>query len=544
MRIGLAQINPRVGDLENNTHRILAFVRRALEERADLVVFPEMGVLGYPPQDLLEKKTFVAKVQEKIREIALASMHIGIICGYVSENKAPSGKPLHNSAALCFGGRIAATVNKSLLPTYDVFDERRYFEPASCVAPVEFGDRKIGLSICEDIWNDRAFWPHLLYAADPVEDLVKQGAELIINIAASPFAIGRPQFKERMIAATARRHGRPVIAVNQVGGNTSLLFEGASKCFNAKGEVVARAKHFEEDFIVFDTDKEAGFLRVEPANDTAMVYDALVMGTRDYVHKCGFRKAVIGLSGGIDSSLVAKIAADALGAENVLGVSMPSRYSSEHSKSDAAALARNIGIEMRTVTIEPTFKSYLASLAGIFKGKEPDVTEENIQARVRGNILMAISNKFGHLVLTTGNKSELAVGYCTLYGDMSGGLAVIGDVPKTMIYEIARHLNREKEIIPPAVLTKAPSAELRPNQTDQDTLPPYDVLDAILKLYVEENMEHDEIAAKGFNPQLVEKVLRMVDHNEYKRTQAAPCLRITTKAFGVGRRIPIVQGWR
>jgi len=544
MKIALAQINPRVGDLDNNTRKILAFVRRALEEHADLVVFPEMAVLGYPPLDLMEKKAFVAKVLEKMEEIARSSAHIAVICGHISENKAPGGKPLHNSAALCHGGRILATVHKSLLPTYDIFDERRYFEPSASVAPVEFAGKKFGLSICEDIWNDRTFWSHPLYPRDPIEDLVRQGAEILINIAASPYAVGRPLLKEHMLANAALRHKLPVIAVNQVGGNTSLLFEGGSKCFNSKGDVVARAKYFEEDFIVFDTDSAAGPMRPAPENDVAMVYEALVMGTRDYMHKCGFRKAVIGLSGGIDSALVAKIAVDALGAENVLGVSMPSRHSSDHSKSDAAALARNLGIELRTVSIEPIFKAYLKSTTVIFKGKEEDITEENIQARIRGNILMAISNKFGCLVLTTGNKSELAVGYCTLYGDMSGGLAVIGDVPKTMAYEIAKYLNRDKEVIPANSLTKPPSAELRPNQTDQDTLPPYEILDPILKMYVEENMERDEIVAMGHDPRLVEKILCMVDHNEYKRVQAAPCLRVTTKAFGFGRRIPIAQGWR
>jgi NAD+ synthetase len=544
MKIALAQINPRVGDLDNNTRKILAFVHRAREERADLVVFPEMGVLGYPPLDLVEKKAFAAKVLEKMHEVARASTHIGIICGFVSQNKAPAGKPLHNSAALCAHGQIAAVVNKALLPTYDVFDERRYFEPAAAVAPVEFNGAKIGLSICEDIWNDRAFWPHPLYSWDPVEELVKQGAQILVNIAASPFALGRPQLKEHMLAAAARRHGLPLVAVNQVGGNTSLLFEGASKCFNPKGEVVARAKYFEEDFIVFDTAASSGAMRPAPENDVALAYEALVMGTRDYLHKCGFRKAVIGLSGGIDSALVAKIAVDALGPENVLGVSMPSRYSSEHSKSDAAALAKNLGIELRVIPIENIFKACLDSTAEVFKGREPDITEENIQARIRGNLLMAISNKFGHLVLTTGNKSELAVGYCTLYGDMSGGLAVIGDVPKTLVYEIARYINREKEVIPANSLTKPPSAELRPDQTDQDTLPPYEILDPILKLYVEESMERDEIIARGHDAKLVDKILRWVDHNEYKRMQAAPCLRVTTKAFGFGRRIPIAQGWR
>jgi NAD+ synthetase len=544
MKIALAQINPRVGDLDNNTRKILTFIRRALEERADLVVFPEMAVLGYPPLDLLEKKAFVAKVREKMDEIARASAHVAVICGFVSENKAAAGKPLHNSAALCVSGKITAVVHKSLLPTYDVFDERRYFEPSASVAPVVLAGRKIGLSICEDIWNDRTFWSHPLYSCDPVEDLVKQGAEILVNIAASPFAVGRPLLKERMLSNAAHRHKLPLVAVNQVGGNTSLLFEGGSKCFNSNGDLAARADYFEEDFIVFDTDAASGPMRPAPENDVAMVYRALVMGTRDYLHKCGFRKAVIGLSGGIDSALVAKIATDALGAENVLGVSMPSRYSSDGSKSDAAALARNLGIELRAIPIEPIFKAYLESTAEVFAGRQEDSTEENIQARIRGNILMAISNKFGHLVLTTGNKSELAVGYCTLYGDMSGGLAVIGDVPKTLVYEIARYLNRDKEVIPANSLTKPPSAELKPDQTDQDSLPPYEILDPILKMYVEESMERDEIVAMGHDARLVEKILRMVDHNEYKRTQAAPCLRVTTKAFGFGRRIPIAQGWR
>ena len=544
MKIALAQVNPTVGDLENNTRRILAFVKRARDEGADLVVCPEMAIVGYPPMDLLLKKALVKKNLEKLEEIARASANIGIVCGFVSRNEAGGAPLLHNSAALCHGGKVVATVHKSLLPTYDIFDERRYFEPSVGVKPVEFQGVKIGLSICEDIWNDRTFWPRPMYPHDPIEDLVARGAEILINISASPFVVGRPEMKARMLANVARRHKIPLVAVNQVGGNTGILFEGGSTCFNSKGEVVARAKSFEEDFLIFDTEAASCPVRSWPHGDAAMLYAALVMGTRDYMRKCGFKTAVIGVSGGIDSALVAAIAVDALGAESVFGVFMPSRYSSERSRDDALALARNLGIGLRIISIENIFKKYLDALKGAFKGRDEDVTEENIQARIRGNVLMAMSNKFGDLVLATGNKSELAVGYCTLYGDMSGGLTVIGDVPKTTVYELAGHVNREREIIPAGILKKPPSAELRPNQTDQDTLPPYEALDPILKLYIEESADRDEIVARGHDARLVDRVLKMVDRNEYKRRQAAPCLRVTAKAFGFGRRFPIAQGWR
>ena len=544
MKIALAQINPTVGDLKNNTRRILAFVKRARDASADLVVFPEMAIVGYPPMDLLLKKALVKKNLEKLEEIARASTNIGIICGFVGENHAAGGKPLHNSAALCHGGKVLATAHKSLLPTYDIFDERRYFEPASQVKTVEFRGMKLGLSLCEDIWNDRTFRPRPMYPHDPIEDLVAQGAEMLVNISASPFAVGRPEMKARMLANVARRHKIPLVAVNQVGGNTGILFEGGSTCFDSKGEVAARAKSFEEDFLIFDTGAVSCPVRSWPHGDAAMLHAALVMGVRDYMRKCSFKTAVIGVSGGLDSAVVAAIAVDALGTGNVFGVFMPSRYSSEQSREDAFALARNLGIDLRTIPVEDIFKAYLDTLEEPFKGKRPDVTEENIQARIRGDILMAMSNKFGHLVLTTGNKSELAVGYCTLYGDMSGGLAVIGDVPKAMVHELAGHVNREKEIIPANILRKPPSAELRPNQTDQDTLPPYEALDPILKLYIEEGMDRDEIVAQGHDAKVVDRVLRMVDHNEYKREQAPPSLRVTAKAFGFGRRLPIAQGWR
>lgn len=544
MKIALAQINPTVGDLDGNTRRILAFVRRAREQAADLVVFPEMAVIGYPPMDLVLKKALVKKNLEKLNEIARASTHIGIICGFVAENGGATGKTLHNSAALCLGGKVEAVVHKSLLPTYDIFDELRYFEPESRVRPVEFRGVKIGLSICEDIWNDRTFWPRPLYPRDPIEDLVAQGAQILVNIAASPYAVGRPEMKARMLANVARRHGLPLVAVNQVGGNTGILFEGGSTCFDENGELAARAKSFEEDFLVYDTEASSCPVREWPRGDTAMLYAALVMGLRDYMRKSGFRTAVIGVSGGIDSALVAKLAVDALGTGNVFGVYMPSRYSSDHSGADARALAHNLGIGLTEISIEAAFRSCLETLRPVFKDMPEDVAEENIQARIRGNILMALSNKFGHIVLTTGNKSELAVGYCTLYGDMSGGLSVIGDVPKTMVYQLAEFINREKEIIPSNILKKPPSAELRPDQTDQDTLPPYDLLDGILKLYIEDGHDRDEIVAEIGEAKLVDRVLKMVDHNEYKREQAAPCLRVTSKAFGFGRRLPIVQGWR
>ncbi len=435
---------------------------------------------------------------------------------------------------------------KSLLPTYDVFDEHRHSDPATAaeLRLGVLGETKLGVTVCEDAWNDPAFWPNRLYDFDPVEHVVSLGAEILINISASPFTLEKRQLRPRMLAAQAKKHRRPLVFVNQVGGHDDLLFDGHSLAFDAAGNVLARAREFGEDLLVVDLATGEGTVR-EHASEMACALDALVMGTRDYAHKCGFRSAVVGLSGGIDSALVAAIAARALGSENVLGVSMPSRYSSEHSRTDARLLAENLGIRFETISIEEPFTAFLSALAPVFADRLADVTEENIQARCRGVLLMALSNKLGHLLLTTGNKSELAVGYCTLYGDMAGGLAVISDVPKTMVYRLAREINRQagRELIPESILVKVPSAELRPHQTDQDSLPPYDVLDGILELYVEKQLSEEEIVASGFDRAVVVDVLRKVRLNEYKRRQMPPGLKLTSKAFGPGRRLPIAQRW-
>jgi NAD+ synthetase len=546
MKIALAQINTRVGDLSGNFRKIAEFTDRAKKEGADLVIFPEMAVNGYPPMDLLDNRAFVRAGVEKLNEVAALSRGIAVVCGYVSENTSGKGRPCRNSLALCIDGKTAATVHKSLLPTYDVFDEDRYFEPTSPeeARPVELGGLKFGFSICEDIWNDRLYGQMRQYRFDPIEKLVSEGAQILVNISASPYYLGKRAKKMEMFGGVARRHGVPLIAVNLVGGNTELIFDGGSAAFGRDGAPFARAKCFDEDIIVIDTKSNRRAMSPWPECDEEDLLQALELGIRDYLHKCGFTKAVIGLSGGIDSAVTAAIAVRALGAENVLGVTMPSRYTSGASTRDAKALADNLGIRLETVEIEPMFRAYLKQFKSLFRDMPADVAEENLQARIRGNILMAISNKFGHIVLATGNKSELAMGYCTLYGDMSGGLSVIGDVPKTMAYRLAEHINRDEEIIPSNTITRPPSAELRPDQTDQDALPPYELLDAVLQAYIEEHKELEEIVGEGRKREEVERILRTVDRNEYKRKQAAPCLKVTHKAFGSGRRLPIVQGWR
>ncbi len=544
MKIALAQINTRVGDIAGNFERIAAFTARAKDAGADMVVFPEMAVNGFPPMDLLEKPRFVRTGLEKLEEVARLADGIAIVCGYVDENR--PGRPCRNSLALCVDGRIAVRVHKCLLPTHDVSDDDRYFAPATIdeIAPVEFAGLRIGFSIGADIWDDRLYDRQRHCDFDPIETLVRKGADILVNISASPYQICKRGLKYEMLADVAARHKLPLVAVNMVGGNTELIFDGCSVAFDKTGAAVARAKSFEEDLIVFDTDAIGAISDKPPLCEEASLLSALRLGLRDYLHKSGFAKAVIGLSGGIDSAVVAAIAVEALGADNVLGVAMPSRYSSESASQGAEDLARNLGIELRHISIEPMFETFLAQMGPHFAGLPEDATEENLQARIRGNILMALSNKLGHIVLATGNKSELAMGYCTLYGDMTGGLCVIGDVPKTMVYRLARHINRDGEVIPEDAITRAPSAELRPEQTDQDSLPPYEVLDEILRAYILERRELDEIVALGFEPELVARVLRTVDLNEYKRQQGAPVLKVTGKAFGSGRRTPIVQGWR
>jgi len=541
MKIALAQINPTVGDFAGNSAKIADFAQRAAERGADLVIFSELCLCGYLPLDLIERPQFIDRNE---RELACLAKRLPIpsIVGYAARANAPTGKSAFNAAALLANGKIEFVQHKMLLPTYDVFDESRYFQPAKSQNVFPLGGKNLGITICEDIWNDKAFWAKRLYDRDPVSELVTKGAGFIINISGSPYTIGKHGLRLDMLRALAKSSGLPVAYVNQVGGNDSLVFDGGSVVVLPDGRVPAQAPSFEEDLVLFDTETGMGDLHGAPAEEIELVRQALICGTRDYVCKSGFRSVVVGLSGGIDSSVVAAIAVAAFGRENVLGVSMPGPYSSGGSRADARKLAENLGIELRTIPIADVFNSYRSALADAFRGRPEDVTEENLQARVRGNFLMALSNKFGSMVLSTGNKSELAVGYCTLYGDMAGGLALLSDVPKTMVYALANLINRERELIPLASIEKPPSAELRPNQTDQDSLPPYDVLDRILEAYIEHVKSPAEIASEfGFDLELVRSIASKVDRNEYKRRQAAPGLKITSRAFGLGRPFPIVQ---
>ena len=538
MKIALAQINPTVGDLTGNEARLLAAYRRGVEAGVEMVVFPELAITGYPPRDLLHKSRFIPDNLAMLERLAAATGETGLLVGYVGRNERQPGREATNSVALLQHGKILATRAKMLLPTYDVFDEDRYFEPAQENAPVDFNGRKIGLTICEDVWNDEAFWDERRYLRNPARELVEAGAEILFNVSASPWHLGKDRLRVEMLSSLVAQIRRPFVYCNAIGGNDELLFDGASLAFDAAGRLITQGAMFREDFLILDTDTAAPITPTSLADEEAL-YRALVLGVRDYFQKCGFQSAVLGLSGGIDSALTAVIAVEALGAENVRGVSLPSQYSSQGSLDDARILAENLGIRYDIVPIQPVFEPVKGQLAGIFTGRNEDTTEENIQARLRGVILMAMSNKFGSLLLTTGNKSELAVGYCTLYGDMCGGLAVISDVPKTMVYRLSEWINRDREIIPRASITKPPSAELRPDQTDQDSLPPYDVLDAILEAYVVGGKSRTEIVAAGFDQPTVDRVVRLIDLNEYKRRQAAPGLKITSKAFGVGRRMPI-----
>ncbi len=542
MKIALAQINTTVGDFAGNVERMVRYAGLAQERGADLVVFPELALCGYPPRDLVEKPEFLTRSEQELKRLAGLLPDVAALVGYVRRSGAAQGKAVVDAAALLHRGQVVLDYVKILLPFYDVFDESRYFEPGTSPGLYDLAGYRLGVTICEDAWNDKHFWKKHLYARDPVEEAVRSGAKLLLNIASSPYNAEKIQVRHDMLRAIALAHRVPVVYVNHVGGNDQLVFDGSSMAFSAQGELCARAKSFEEDLVIFDTSCQSREMRASPASQVEEIYRALLLGTRDYVHKCGFEKVIVGLSGGIDSSLVATIGADALGPKNVTGVSMPGPYSSPGSIRDATALAQNLGIDFRVIAITPIFESYLAALDPVFENCPRDVTEENIQARIRGNILMALSNKFGALVLSTGNKSELAVGYCTLYGDMAGGLAVIADVPKTTVYELAGYVNRAGARIPQASVEKAPSAELRPNQTDQDTLPPYDVLDTILKAYIEENLCAQDIIEKhGLEPALVRETIRRVKGAEYKRQQAAPTLKVTAKAFGIGRRYPIAQ---
>ena len=541
MKIALAQFNPTIGDFEGNAARIVELAREAKAGGAELALFSELCLCGYPPQDLVERPSFVERNLEALASLA-KSIPLASLVGYVGRAQDDTGKPVANCAALVADGRILFEQRKMLLPTYDVFDESRYFQPAHTQHVFPLNLAKLGVTICEDAWNDKNFWPQRLYDRDPVAELVAKGSDIILNLSSSPYTLDKRELRRDMLRAIAVEQTVPVVYVNQVGGNDSLIFDGSSIAFMPDGRIAALAKSFEEDLVFFDSTSGVGDIRCQPKNELEAAYRALALGTRDYVRKCGFRKAVVGLSGGIDSALVATIATDALGRENVLGVSMPGPYSSEGSRRDARRLAENLGIEYLALPITETFDSYRRTLSAPFAGLPEDATEENIQARIRGNLLMALSNKFGSLVLSTGNKSEMAVGYCTLYGDMAGGLAVISDVPKTMVYELAAFANRDRELIPRETITKPPSAELRPNQTDQDTLPPYDVLDRILKAYVEDLRSPEEIAdLSGYPLDLVRSVANRVDRSEYKRKQAPPGLKVTSKAFSVGRRFPLAQ---
>ncbi|HEX9916836.1 MAG TPA: NAD+ synthase [candidate division Zixibacteria bacterium] len=543
MKITLAQINPTVGDLEGNLKKMISILFSAKKDQSDLVVFPELCLSGYPPKDFLERDWFVQKAQktlEKLLKVSTDYPTLGILLGTVLPTGKGIGKGLYNSAVLIYQGKILTTQHKSLLPTYDVFDENRYFAPASEIHTVEFKDQTLGISICEDAWNDPELWPKgKIYTFDPIEELAKKRATLFINISASPFYMGKDQIRYRLIHNHVKKHKIPFLFVNQVGGNDELIFDGRSLGFDKNGNLIAVFPSFKEEIRTIDIDSSGKSKTYVPQDQVESVYQALVLGISDYMKKTNFSKAVIGLSGGIDSALTACLAKEAIGKENILGISMPSPFSSEGSIVDSKKLAENLAIEFKVVPISAIYHSYLETLKKDFKGKLPDVTEENIQARIRGNILMAFSNKLGCLVLSTGNKSEMAVGYCTLYGDMSGGLAVLSDVPKTLVYKLADYINRKSEIIPKEIILKPPSAELKPNQTDQDTLPPYDILDQIIHNYIEEVKSPEEIIKMGFDEKTVKWVVKAVDTSEYKRKQAALGLKVTTKAFGVGRRMPV-----
>lgn len=544
MKIALCQINPIIGDIEGNKKKILEGYQKGIDNGAELVILPELALTGYSPQDLIEKKEFRSIVKNATEEIASRTLSIGLIFGTISEELDNVGTGLYNSAVLCYDGKIQFTQHKTLLPNYDVFDEVRYFEPAKEVYVVEFKGEKLGISICEDIWNDADYWKQRRYYRDPVQRLVDKGSTILINISASPYAYGRRLERYNMLSTLTETNKLPLAYVCGVGGQTDLIFDGTSMCFNSSGELDLMGKSYEEDFFIYDTEKKYESIYDVESSYEEEVLNALTLGLKDYVEKTGFKKIIVGLSGGIDSALVTYVAVNAVGKENVHVVMMPSKYSSEGSIVDSQKLIKNLGISSDKISIEPVFEKILEVLEPSFQEKPVDVTEENIQARIRGLYLMALSNKFGYLLCTTGNKSEMAVGYATLYGDMSGALAVIADVYKIEVYKIARFINKKEEIIPIEIIDKAPSAELRFDQKDEDSLPPYDLLDKIIKSYLEEYKEYSEIVEEVGNKEIVHKVLTLVDRNEFKRKQAAPALRVTTKSFGYGRRFPIVQKWR
>ncbi len=556
MKIAIAQINPTVGDLTGNAQRLLIAANQAADLGADLLLTPELSLCGYPPRDLLMRPSFISKMKAQVEELAKALPPalwalVGIAEDNLSADK-KGEKPIFNSMALLHNGQVKEIFHKRLLPTYDVFDEDRYFESgseaSSFVLQVDDKSVHVGVTICEDLWNNETFWGKRSYSINPTQELVERGVDLVVNLSASPYVCGKQELRESMIAHEARQYERAIVYVNQVGGNDDLIFDGQSVAFNRQGELVSRAAAFSTDLQIvhFDTssqDLQAATVKAVPPTADAEIWAALVLGVRDYARKCGFLKAVIGLSGGVDSALVSAIAAEALGPQNILGILMPSPHSSDHSISDAEQLAKNIGIPTETIPIGKLMSGYDATLDDLFHGTESGITEENLQSRIRGNLLMAVSNKFGHLLLTTGNKSEMAVGYCTLYGDMNGGLAVIADVPKTRVYSICRWLNRDREIIPDNIITKPPSAELKPGQVDQDSLPDYEILDDILERLVQKQQSADDIIAAGHSAAIVEKVIRLVTRSEFKRRQTPPVLKVTDRAFGMGWRMPIASRW-
>ena len=540
MKVTVAQLNPVVGDIEGNLRKSEEVIAKHAG-KTDLIVFPELFLVGYPTRDLLEKKGFIErsyKALDRLAGLSASTKGTGIIIGAPTRSEGDGGKKLFNSAILLAGGKIVSMHHKSLLPTYDVFDEARYFDQSPSVDTVSFKGEKLGITVCEDAWNDAGLWRDRAYPDDPIDALAKKKATIFINISASPFHVGKDVTRFDVVAGHAKKHGVPFVYVNQVGANDEIIFDGTSLFVDASGLPAHVFRSFGEEVRTVDT-SSSGRGAYKPLDRIGSVHDALVLGIRDYLGKTGFSRAVVGLSGGIDSAVTCALAVEALGKDNVLGISMPSVFSSKGSVEDSRRLAKNLGIDFKVIPIKGIHDSYLSTLAPEFKGKKQDVTEENVQARIRGNILMAFSNKFGNIVLSTGNKSEMSVGYCTLYGDMSGGLAVISDVPKTMVYDLARYMNRGREVIPPATIEKPPSAELRPGQKDQDTLPPYDVLDSILRAYVDEGKTMDELLSMNFDADTVRWVVRAVNRNEYKRKQAPPGLKVTTKAFGQGRRMPI-----
>ncbi len=544
VKIALAQINTTVGDMQGNATRAADAIERAAKQGAELVLLPELTISGYPPQDLVERPAFLEANERALRETARAARGVYAVVGHAGASRIEAGKLAANCASLVRDGEVLARREKTLLPTYDVFDEARHFQPAVRNLPVQAGGTTVGLTICEDAWNDPEFWEQRRYETDPMAVLAAAGVDFIVNISASPFSAGKQQFRQSMLSNSARRHGLPLFYVNLVGGNDQLIFDGGSLAIDSAGRTIAEGARFEEDLVLVDSLDRGTAQRSAPAAEPEQTWRALVLGLRDYAHKCGFSAAVLALSGGIDSAVTAAVAADALGPENVTPLFLPSRFSSRQSRRDAEAVAANLGLKLHVLSIESLRARAGEVLEPLFRDTEPGVAEENIQARLRGMLVMAYANKFGALPLATGNKSELAVGYCTLYGDMVGGLAVIGDVPKTLVYELARYVNRTGQVIPDSVLNKPPSAELKPDQKDEDALPPYEILDGILDLYIHQNVELEEIVSRGYDRALAAEVLRMVDAAEFKRRQAPITLRVTTKAFGWGRRLPVAQKWR